>query len=86
MVFPVRQGGAWWLWALAWPALAAAGLDDPPGLESMVGWRALLLRDVLQFSVGLAARESLSPSPHREQALGVVRADTCHAVERRSTC
>ena len=52
--------------------LAAEGLADPPGLRSMVGWRALLLRDVLQFPVGLAARESLPPtlSPQETSPLG----------------
>lgn len=43
-MFPVGLGGAWWQGSgLAWPALAAAGLADPPGLEGVVGWRALLL-------------------------------------------
>ena len=73
MVFPMGQGGVWWR-GLAWPALAAVGLADPLGLGSVVGWRARLLGDVLQFSVGLAARESLGPSPHREQALKAVGA------------
>ena len=48
-------------------------------------WWALLLRDVPQFSVGLAARESLGSSPHREQALKAVGASTCHMLERSST-
>lgn len=89
-----RRGLRWcspWGWeerggsGLAWPALAAAGLADPPGLESVVGWRALLLGGVLQHYLDLAARESLSPSPHREQALVAFGASTCLLLERSST-
>lgn len=71
IAFPVGQGGTSWRGSgLARPALATAGLADPAGLESGVGWRALLLGDVLRFSVGLAARQSPGPSPHMEQAHG----------------
>lgn len=70
--------------ALAWPPLAAAGLADPLGLGSVVGRRALLLGAVLPFFEGLAARESLGSSPHREQALKAVGASTCHRSERSS--
>ena len=56
IVFPTGQGGTLWRGSgLAWPGLATAGLADPPGLESVVRWRALLLRGVLWFSVALAA-------------------------------
>ena len=55
------------------------------GLGSVVGRRALLLGAVLPFFEGLAARESLGSSPHREQALKAVGASTCHRLERSST-
>jgi len=51
--------------------MAAAGLGDPPELGSVVGWRALLLREVLRYS--------------REQGLKAVRTSTCLLVERLST-
>ena len=68
MAFAVGVGGAWWRGCgLAWPALAAAGLAAPAGLESVVGWRALLLGGVVQCSLGLGGRESRGPSPRREE-------------------
>lgn len=72
-MFTVGQGGTSWRGSgLAWPALATAGLADPPGLESVVGWRALLLGDVLRFSVGLAARKSPGPSPQGTSPRGLL--------------
>ena len=86
MAFAVGVGGAWWRGSgLAWPALAAAGLAAPAGLESVVGWRALLLGGVVQCSLGLAGRESPGPSPPREQARMAFGASTCLLVETTST-
>ena len=55
-----------------WAALAAVGLADPAEPESMVGWRALLLRGTLHYSLGLAARVSglLSPQGTSPQGFG----------------
>ena len=66
-----------------WAALAAAGLANPAELESVVGWRALLLGGTLQYSLGMAARVSGS-SPHREQVLKVFGASTCRLMEKTS--
>lgn len=87
VVFPVGQGGTRWRGSgLAGPALATAGLGHPAGLESVVGCRALLLRAVRQFSVGLTARKSPGPSSHMEQAHGSCWGfSTCHTMERAST-
>ena len=40
--------------------------------------------DILQFSVGLTARESLGHSPPGERAVKAVEAGTCHTLERSS--
>jgi len=85
-MFPVGLEGVWgWGSGLAWPDLtAAAGLADPPGLESMVERRALLLGGVLWSFQGLAGREFLGLSAHGEQSLVAFRASTCLLVERTS--
>ena len=53
------------------------GSGHPPGLGSVLGWRALC-------SWGPAARQSPHPSPHREQGLKAVRTSTCLLLERSS--
>lgn len=84
MVFPLGLGGAWW-WGSGLASSGCCRPGDPLVLGSVVGWRALLLSDVLQHSLGLAARESPRPSPRRAQALKAVWASTCHRLARSST-
>ena len=70
-VLPAGLGGAWWQGSgLPGPALAAAGLAEPAGLESVLGWRALLLGGVPAAFLGSGSQRgsvSLPPqgtSPH----------------------